>query len=1498
MKKHLFIFLFCAFLLLCLAVSAFAADKVVFVANGGTGDGASASAPTGKLADAYAALGDEGGTLVLMNKYSLSARIDLPKHSGKITWTSVYNNIDYRESGAMLYWAGSYRIGFGGPTKIDNFVFTDASDAGGVLAANFHDLTIGEDVQTLNTSGATESKILVLGGPNIDTSVAALASGESSTLTLKSGSYASVIAFSRAVAKSHEGTVTVNLGGNASAKNCCLGADGNNAKGGSAVLNLSDSAHIDSLNLSNSPAAAMNGTVTVNITDTASIDTLTNTASALYYEATASLPSTFADHFDTATQIEIPAGKVVFVSMGASGTGESAGSPVGTLAAAYAVLGDEGGTLVLMDEYVLSARIDLPAHTGKIKWTSVYSVTDYRKAGAAIKFSKSVRIGFGGPTEIDRFVFTDAAGGVLAANFHDLTVGADVATLNASGAVEGKILITGGANNNASVGVLGAGKSSTLTVKGGAYSAIVAFSRSVPNLSHLGTVTVNLSGNTTVGECVLGASATGAKGGTTVLNMADNATISKLFLANSDATAVTNGDVTLNVYDNASVKAIDRSDTALIAGTSTVHVYSENASLPANPDSYFDVTNIHVKTYMLTLSEITDAASITSVIADGKATNASITDTENGVCISYVKSEASTSLTVTVRDSGYTVYNYAVTEADGEAVAVLADTENYVGDVIYIGAFDGNGLTPETPVSSIAKAYAFLIGNGGTFVVCDEVTMGTAIVAPEHTGSLTVTSVYGGVDYREIGAKLVYPTSTGWHIGGETIFENLTLDIDTTAVISGAFHPLTFDEGIEVINDYVDADGNGLFLIGGHNNSTNALAEYPDDTSVTVRSGHIRCIIGFSRYCGARVHTGTAHINVEGDAYVRYIFGGATQGSATAKDTIITVADRAIVENIYTGGSIQNNLTTGKVIIDVTGLSGGDIYEFDTVSISTSDGKVELHYDPRTVADGITTMAGLARFKVLSLCDLAGAHTYGEAYANPFGGGLTAHTCAICSYTKLVEEAPAKVTDGVVFVADGGFGDGLSPFHPVGNLEDAFTALGDEGGTVVLIGETTLPINMTWKISASHASFQEPMHTGKVLVTSVYDGADYREKGAKLIFDGNMHYRLSGPTTFDGIVVDTVGNPATNLIAARYNPLVFGEDCKMLKTVRDNYQLWVVGGYQYFRYTDFIGVKIDDPYLEMVTPARPIAWDSVPADLTQFSYVAGSGKTHTPSLQKDAAAAFEAMFKDMKAEGLYLPYCGWNFRSAHTQYGIFSDQLGDRRVKGQDFATAYHGVEVSCSIPGSSEHQLGFAFDINDERLEELYPGNAHGHYDKTPEWQWIIDNGHKYGIIHRFTKAKTAVTGFVYEAWHFRYVGVEHATAIAETDYCLEEYVAETMGMFAKDSSVTVLSGDFYQVMGGSRGCDYLTFTGTNRVTVGEGATVVNLVDVDEEVITEGFGEPTCIGDTNGDAVVSLTDVLRVLKACTDGTVALDKANADMNKDAVIDIRDALLILKACLNG
>ena len=135
---------------------------------------------------------------------------------------------------------------------------------------------------------------------------------------------------------------------------------------------------------------------------------------------------------------------------------------------------------------------------------------------------------------------------------------------------------------------------------------------------------------------------------------------------------------------------------------------------------------------------------------------------------------------------------------------------------------------------------------------------------------------------------------------------------------------------------------------------------------------------------------------------------------------------------------------------------------------------------------------------------------------------------------------------------------------------------------------------------------------------------------------------------------------------------------------------------------------------------------------------------------------------------------------------------------------------------------------------------------------------------------------------------------AISETDYCLEEYVGMVMGMFDQDSSVTILSGDFYQVMGGSRGCDDITFTGTRRVSVGENANVENLIDVDEAV-----GEETKIvaGDATGDETVNLLDAIRVFRYTVDNTVKINVKAADINENGVVDITDALLILKAMVN-
>ena len=83
--------------------------------------------------------------------------------------------------------------------------------------------------------------------------------------------------------------------------------------------------------------------------------------------------------------------------------------------------------------------------------------------------------------------------------------------------------------------------------------------------------------------------------------------------------------------------------------------------------------------------------------------------------------------------------------------------------------------------------------------------------------------------------------------------------------------------------------------------------------------------------------------------------------------------------------------------------------------------------------------------------------------------------------------------------------------------------------------------------------------------------------------------------------------------------------------------------------------------------------------------------------------------------------------------------------------------------PGTSEHHLGLAFDVNKQGASG-FAGTKHS--------EWLNEHCWEYGFIIRYTKEKEKITGFVAEPWHIRYVGVEHAMYMKEHDLCLEEYV------------------------------------------------------------------------------------------------------------------------------
>ena len=639
------------------------------------------------------------------------------------------------------------------------------------------------------------------------------------------------------------------------------------------------------------------------------------------------------------------------------------------------------------------------------------------------------------------------------------------------------------------------------------------------------------------------------------------------------------------------------------------------------------------------------------------------------------------------------------------------------------------------------------LDSGGTVVLSGSITAKHTRLA-KHGGVITIT-----------GEKLVFAESATITLGGETVFENITIDVATSGVIAANFNHLTFGEGVTVNCDLTE-EGNGLYIIGGENNCANEKEAYVDDTDITLKSGTFSRVVGFSRGCINRAHTGHAALNIGGNAYVRYVVAGAMGNGATAGSASLSLHENAVIEAIHMGGGKEENTLSGDMDIFV---DGGDIYRFDKVGLSAVLGKRSLVYNPKTAPDGLLYLAELALFdSIKSTCDIDG-HVFGEPFDNPFGGKLKAHTCTVCGYTEPVEKEPQAIADNVIFVCDGGFGNGMSPHFPLGSYADALAKL-TNGGTVVINGKCTLSANLIDQFEKVTDAYQEPRHSENITVTSLYGGVDYRENGACLYFEKDIDYRMSGPLTFENIIFVASEKAKCNRIIARYNPLIIGEDCKT--PTRDNYSLDIIGGYLQFRYTDFDGAVIENEYENLVSICRRLPLGYKIDNLEPIK------RYPRCSLRSEAADAFNRMFDDMEKEGLKVPTVTDAMRTYAKQYALFTGYLGRlRRTFGYTFEEARRVVMRSCAVPCSSEHQWGVAVDMYHLDMTE-YGTKKHHYFDITPEWAWVHENGKKYGIVLRYPADKTDLTGCIYEAWHFRYVGRYHAVKMNEKGMCLEEYV------------------------------------------------------------------------------------------------------------------------------
>ncbi len=145
-------------------------------------------------------------------------------------------------------------------------------------------------------------------------------------------------------------------------------------------------------------------------------------------------------------------------------------------------------------------------------------------------------------------------------------------------------------------------------------------------------------------------------------------------------------------------------------------------------------------------------------------------------------------------------------------------------------------------------------------------------------------------------------------------------------------------------------------------------------------------------------------------------------------------------------------------------------------------------------------------------------------------------------------------------------------------------------------------------------------------------------------------------------------------------------------------------------------------------------------------------------LRKEAALSLEVLFKAAEEDGLEL-LAQSGYRSYDTQVSIFAFNA---EQKGEDVANK------TSSKPGQSEHQTGLSMDVTSQEVNfELVEA-----FGETKEGKWLAENAHKYGFIIRYLKGKEEITGYQYEPWHLRYVGVDHAKKIHEQGITLEEYL------------------------------------------------------------------------------------------------------------------------------
>jgi len=185
----------------------------------------------------------------------------------------------------------------------------------------------------------------------------------------------------------------------------------------------------------------------------------------------------------------------------------------------------------------------------------------------------------------------------------------------------------------------------------------------------------------------------------------------------------------------------------------------------------------------------------------------------------------------------------------------------------------------------------------------------------------------------------------------------------------------------------------------------------------------------------------------------------------------------------------------------------------------------------------------------------------------------------------------------------------------------------------------------------------------------------------------------------------------------------------------------------------------ENEYLIIVNKSYRLSENYSPGDLI-YADICSTGYCF---MRTTAANAFHQMKNAALEEGIDLTFSS-AFRDETYQNVLYEQYIEE---EGQEAADTY------SARGGYSEHETGLVVDM----LSVSNPESAFDTYAfaQTEESQWLAAHAHEYGFILRYPEGKEEITGYMYESWHYRYVGVEEAAAIhnAGENISMEEYYA-----------------------------------------------------------------------------------------------------------------------------